>query len=107
MDDPLPLPKRIPNPTDEQLMLLTAMGFAINYTNYTKRDKYVEYDLPKDWKIIDDSSSKHTPMFSIVDEKQLERVKIYCVLASRLQRLFENDHLEGSSTIHLYKKNGR
>jgi len=77
MDGPLPLPTRIPNPTDEQLMLLIAMGFAIDYTNYTEGDKYVEYDLPKEWKIIDDSTLKQSPLFSIVDEKQLERVKIY------------------------------
>jgi len=68
----LPLPGRIPIPEDDDLLRLIDMGIEIDLCG----DKYVEYTLPPKWKMVDASETDVSPLFCIVDDKNLERVTI-------------------------------
>ena len=59
---PLPLPQRIPNPSEDQKKSMDECGIKI-----TSSGEFVEYDLPSGWEMVDNSTRRDLPQFFIVD----------------------------------------
>jgi hypothetical protein len=67
----LPLPHRIPKPTDEQRPQLEQMGIKI-----TDEDtEFVSYTLPADWRMVDDSKNEAC-FYYIVNDSNMKVVEI-------------------------------
>ena len=79
MGQPLPLPERIPNPMTHQLVSLNQMG--INIIKDLKNDTktlmpYVKYTLPEGWRMVCESWRQDLPVYYIVDDSDMRRVKV-------------------------------
>ncbi len=58
MSQPLPLPKRIPNPSEKQRESMEKCGIKI-----TSDGQFVEYTLPNGWEMVDNSWRRDLPQF--------------------------------------------
>lgn len=72
MGQVLPLPERIPPPTQSQAEQLESMGVVVA----PKEDGYCPYTLPSGWSIKDCSERSDLPIFKIVDQERNIRVVI-------------------------------
>jgi hypothetical protein len=72
MGNELPLPERIPAPSEEQQEQLEDMGIAV----VPDATPYWRFVLPHGWRIVDDSIKKNSPDFYIIDGRACKRVSI-------------------------------
>ena len=76
MGQPLPLPERIPVPSQKTLTAMTACGIQLDQES---QSVYREYTLPTGWKMVDNSWRQDLPEYYIVDELGLTR---FCISGS-------------------------
>jgi len=72
MGQVFPLPERIPNPRKNKRKKMEAMGFVFKESEA----EYVEYEAPKEWRLIDQTLRRDQPDWVFVDEKNLVRITI-------------------------------
>lgn len=70
----LPLPQRIPKPTNETKEALNSCGIQVNDES---DQEYVTYSLPGGWRTVDNSFMAEYPEFYIVDNNNMVKFKIY------------------------------
>lgn len=68
MGQDLPLPQRIPCPDDKTLLCMNKCGITI-HDEYDA--KYLEYSLPDNWRMVNDSRREDLPRFHIIDGKNM------------------------------------
>lgn len=73
MGQPMPLPERIPRPSDEVATAFTECGIVCDLNT---SDKYVTYTLPEGWSIVDDSYREDLPIFHIIDAANMIRFSV-------------------------------
>ena len=78
MGQPLPLPEKIPRPTDAQNESLKQMGIIVDLDGQDPdvTPPYVTYKLPNEWKIVNRSWRNDLPIYYIVDDQNKRRVSI-------------------------------
>jgi len=86
MGQPLPLPEKIPYPSEEIKNSLKNDGIVLLDE---KSKKYVHYSLPNGWKMVDDSSKQQFPRFYFIDENEMTQYKIFGTWKG-----YETDYLE-------------
>lgn len=72
MGQSLPLPEKIPYPSEEIKTSMEKDGILLG-----EKDDYVTYVLPNGWKMKNLSYRANIPDFHIVDENRMSRYHIY------------------------------
>ena len=76
MGQQLPLPYKIPKPVGDQCELFQEMGIIVCNNNDNENAMYVSYTLPNGWRMVDNSFREDIPIFIIIDNKDMIRVRI-------------------------------
>ena len=72
MGQSLPLPERIPVPSDNDTELMKEMGFKFGEIV----EDHIKYVLPEKWTLKNSSSREDLPNWYFVDEKNMKRIQI-------------------------------
>ena len=65
---PLPLPRRIPRPSNAVSEKLQSCNIIVNDN---PKSEYLTYTLPDGWKMVDDSWREDLPEFRIIDHQEM------------------------------------
>ena len=71
MNEPCPLPNRIPMPNTDLLKIMNKFGFVIN----NDHEPYVTYSMPQGWSLRNDSV-RNNLRYNFVDENYMVRIRI-------------------------------
>jgi hypothetical protein len=79
MGQPLPLPERIPRPSDDILCEMNKFGISIHddpTDGYEGRDLFVKYTLPAGWNMVNGSKTTSSIKYFIMDENNKAHFQI-------------------------------
>ena len=68
MGQPLPLPERIPHPSDAVYTRMKEVGISADVDS---SERYISYTLPTGWKMVDASRRQDLPIYYIVDASDM------------------------------------
>lgn len=76
MGQPMPLPERIPRPTNEVMEKMEKAGICFPDEENENQLAYIKYSLPVGWRLVDDSEREDFPRWQCVDKEDMVRFTV-------------------------------